>query len=151
MYLDDAEFEKQRERLRALIDKWRAPLGLDEWHLNFVYERGLLQADDGAYDADIAGLATVRWQYRRATLSFSIPACMDMDDDELETLFVHECGHVLVNEMRDDKPGRGIPHEERVVTTLERVFRSTYAAGLERGKREALSLGDGAVVNEEDG
>lgn len=146
MFLSDEEFERQCNRIRALSDKWRVPLGLDEWHLQFIYDRAPLKDDDGKYDDEIAGKATVRWEYRRATLTFGILACMDMDDDELESVFVHECGHVLVHEMRNDTAGEGIPHEERVVTTLERAFRNAYEAGRKQGKHEALTLGDGAVV-----
>lgn len=61
----------------------------------------------------------------------TLPVMEELTDDELEEIFVHECGHILVNEMRGD-PDDWLDHEERVVSTLTKAFlwvRSAFAEG----------------------
>lgn len=146
--MTDAEFEAQRERIRPITEKWRERMRLQGWYFHFIYDRAELREenDDDMIARNVAGRAKVNWPYLSASISFSLPLVQGMDDDEVEKLVVHEFGHVLVREMRDDKDN--LDHEERVVTTIERAFRECWQSGVEEGKRQALSLGDGAVREE---
>lgn len=117
--MKDAEYEKQRDRIRALADKWLEPLGLLMWrrvHLAF-------SDDVKAGSPECVGEARVSWEYQEATITFYLPNVVGLDDEDLEYAFVHECQHVLVHEMRwQDADTDNIRHEERVCTTLARAF-----------------------------
>ncbi len=64
-------------------------------------------------------------------------AVADLPDEELERVFVHECCHVLVAEMREWGPGDmtqaaceiSLKHEERVVCGLTSAFLWTRKDG----------------------
>lgn len=108
-------WRKQRNRVRALYERWKNILALYEWDLPTTYESGPMVID-GAENAEAAACASVRWQYRSATLRFNVEECAKMDDDELERCYVHECMHVLLAEMREKD--HELKHEERSATML---------------------------------
>ena len=82
------------------------------------------------------GQCVAKWQYLKATLRFDVEAVNDLDDEELDHLFVHECCHALVNEMREWDGEHGIDHEERVVTMLTNAFGWMWQAGRDAGRAE---------------
>lgn len=119
----DADFAEQKARIQALADKWLPLLGLDPgWHITLEYT-------DAAKDGDDRGIAQAKvdWQYLQAVLTWYLPRVATQDGDELEECFIHECMHVLVNEMRwqdaaKDAVSLNLCHEERVCTTLARAI-----------------------------
>jgi hypothetical protein len=116
----DAEYELQKERVRALSDKWLGPLGLKRWReIEIGYSDTLKEGSP-----DCAADASVQWEYLQASLTFYLPKCSTLNDADLEYCFVHECMHVLVKEMRwqDDNKPDNIRHEERVCTTIAQAF-----------------------------
>lgn len=121
----DAEYDRNRDRILKLKDKWLAPLGLLWWQIELEYSREPLLPDD-AQDRkdDYCTLARcyAKWQYMRAKIVFNMVDVARLDDEALERTFVHECMHVLVNEMRYYGEEGGLAHEERVVCTLTNAF-----------------------------
>ncbi|MGK2898834.1 MAG: hypothetical protein ACSLE9_09130 [Burkholderiaceae bacterium] len=118
--MTDKEFKRERKRIRALAAKWRDPLRLFEWEVELRYSRGPFEVN-GTRDSDAVGMASVQWPYRKATLTFDVTETAGYSDAYLEQVFVHECVHVIVNEMRDDEGGSCL-HEERVVSTLTTIL-----------------------------
>jgi hypothetical protein len=63
----------------------------------------------------------------------------------LERIFVHECCHAIVNEMREwsvGHEGNGVMgHEERVVSHLANAFLWTYMQGWNDGKADLRKKG----------
>jgi hypothetical protein len=133
--MNDKEYAAQKARIQTLSDKWIVPLGLKWWRVNLEFNRDVT-GDHGNGRCAVAE-TMVDWHYLLATITFNIPAVAEQADDELETMFVHECCHILVNEMRmwapknidADKNDEAMHHEERVASTLANAFIWTREAG----------------------
>lgn len=124
--MTDAEYEALMARIIALKDKWHYALGLGHWRVTYEYDRAGDEFDDARGGRrNVAGICKVDWQYAQAKITFNMDALNGCDDDTLEETFVHECMHILVNEMRG-KPNVCQPSEERVCSMLERAFRWTW-------------------------
>lgn len=105
---------------------WFPVLGLDHWRIiGFEYQR------EGKPDKpDAVAEVVSAWDYQHATIFIYCPAWIGISDDEAEYFFVHECCHMLVNEMRcwsdmnisAAETARAKEHEERVVTNLAVAF-----------------------------
>lgn len=139
--MTDAEYEAQKARITALIDRWLYPMGLGYWKLTFQYERkGLRPTDNDAAQnwqpmMDVAS----KWQYLSADIRIGLPDIQDISDDDLENHFVHELSHVLVNEMREGEKGECSLHEERVCSMLANAFLWVRAAALKEAKGQEAS------------
>jgi len=140
--MTDKEFAFEKARIRKLVDRWVRPLGLNWFKLDIDYERVPLEPPQSAtghnktYQWRTQANTAVVWEYRKASMAFDMNAIHGSSDDELESLFVHELCHILVNEMRewsDDDKGR--KHEESVVEGLARAFVWTRDAGFDEGKK----------------
>ena len=132
--MTDAEYAELKARLQLLAAKWHAVLGLKDWHVKYRYCRtGLPPRGLDTPDTSTVALARARvsWQYLDAEISFDMPLAAELDDKRLEWVFVHECMHVLINEMRwqDHGDADNLDHEERVATVLARSFIWAYEAG----------------------
>ena len=136
--MDDAAFEAQRARILKLIDRWHEPLGLRWWRkVEYEYWREPLPAVDGPKPSSTGFVsvaqANASWKYLDGKIKFDMQACADLPDDELEYVFVHECCHLLINEMRQCDRDDWLDHEERVCTQLGQAFRWVR----EFGRRDA--------------
>ena len=132
--MTDAEYRQQVKRLRKLSKKWSRPLGLHEWtRVNLLYDRAITTPGDDGWTTYAATLT--KWQYKHAQIAFNMPAAAEMDDKELEEAFLHECGHILVNECRETEGSD--KHEDAVVTNLAQVFRRIREAGEKEGRKVA--------------
>jgi hypothetical protein len=124
------EHEAQRERVEAVYQKWRPILGLDSWEVTRRYHNGaFVEADGRASENSIASTA-VRWEYQSASIDFNLRETADLDDEHLEYFVIHECMHILTNEMRSMcQKGHRIAykHEERVCTMLAWGFMRTQS------------------------
>ena len=122
--MDDAEFQVQKTRVLALIEKWVKPIGLGWWHITFKYVRDsfLVSPEDHEANWQCVMKCNAKWQYLDAAISISMPAIVDLDDDDLEKYFIHELCHIPVNELRQVNEDDCLMHEERVVTTLANAF-----------------------------
>lgn len=146
--MTDAEYRKQKQRISKLADKWFAPLGLSWWSIDLRYHREGIPTskENQAGNWECRAQAEVKWEYLSAALNFNLPAVAESIDEELERTFVHECCHVLINEMRmwapaeisQDKMEEAMKHEERVVSAMTNAFLWTRKDGerkLKRGKQ----------------
>lgn len=137
----DADFRKQRDRIRKLADKWLTVLGLKWWSIDIEYSRVPLETDAGA-EWVCTAKASAKWEYLRGTLSFNVIELISKPDEELERIFVHECCHLLVNEMRmwgekrmsERECDEAMHHEERVVCGMTSAFLWTFKAGVDAAK-----------------
>lgn len=119
------EYEKTKRRIRAIVEKWKQPIGLGR------FRKFDVEYDNQYKNASLETVAEcyVRWEYGEATITFYLPACVGKSDDELEYTVVHETMHALINEMREAEYGSGDGdkkckrlHEERVCTGLAQRF-----------------------------
>ena len=122
------EWKRQRRRIRALLKKWRFVLTLDEWDITNNFVDGPIVVD-GEVSSEAVASARVRWEYRRATLSWNTQKVAKLNDADLEEVFLHESMHVLLNEMREVVAGN-IKAEERSATTFALVVRRVLEMAL---------------------
>jgi hypothetical protein len=120
---ETAAWRKEKARIKRFIYKWVTPLGLGWWKVDIEWLDGPPETPHEGFDK--AADCRAQWPYRKATVRFWLNATMDMDDEDLEEMVVHELCHILVNQMREE----GIVHEEAVVTALSKAFIWTYSAG----------------------
>lgn len=140
--MTDAEYAAQKKRIAALSKKWLKPLGLLWWNVEMVYCREGIPQDNperAAENWQPMARAKVLWPYLRLVIEWNMPEVAERNDDDLERIFVHECCHALVNEMREwhDHPAESaIDHEERVVTMLTNAFLWVQTMGWNDGKAD---------------
>lgn len=136
--MNEEAFAAQKERVRAVFDRWRNVLGLDEWHIELNYRDAEWVKHDGSPSALALGLTSVDWEYRRATIDFRCDLTGDQSDEELEYCVVHEAMHVLLNGQRAVRELGSVGavyreyerlFEEHTATTLARAFIRARAAG----------------------
>lgn len=137
--MNDAEYARQKARVLAAADRWLKPLGLLWWHVEHVwYREHIPGGDTGRRAADgwqAVAQTKALWQYGRVQFEWNLAMIAEMGDGEVERVFVHECCHALVHEMREwgteHEDGEVITHEERVVTSLTKAFFWVRSAGEE--------------------
>lgn len=147
MSLTDKEYEAVDRRVKALVHKWVKPLGLGWWrvtvsvvrHPSEMPETGNIQRGDPQWQCVMS--THVSWAYRDGKVSVNAEAAHDADDERLEAYFLHELGHVFVNEMRSIATNDGlrdgwIEHEEHVVTSIGQALGWAYRAGRDSAKRK---------------
>lgn len=117
--------DEQRARVESFYEKWRPILGLDSWDVTRRYHDGAFVEADGDASGGAAASTSARWQYQHASIDFNLRETAELDDEHLEYVVLHECMHILTNEMRSlcHKGHRiAIKHEERVCTMLAWAF-----------------------------
>lgn len=155
--MTDSEHAAQIARIEHFSDKWLKPLGLlSWWRLHFCYDRAVF--DTSEHSIGCVAFTKVSWEYLEATITFALPGVEKLNDEELEYVFVHECMHILVAEMRDLLQHNGtsevmlIKHEERVCTTLALAFiwtKESSVASLQSSAEEAEEAGEAATGTKE--
>jgi hypothetical protein len=133
--MTDCEFRAAKSKIKKYINKWLVLLGLDRWTIDVQY----LDQSSSTFKSDfevLAGETHVTWFYNRALIKFYLPEFLEMEDDDVEQLVIHELTHILVNEARECGTGEfNIKFEEHVVTNLTKAFLLTYEAGVKVGKK----------------
>jgi hypothetical protein len=117
--VDDKTFIAQKKRVMRLINYWMPALKLFGWNVRFVFSRDESPPDAGAAHTHqrIAAYTCSDWRYMEAAITFLLPEVAQLDDEQLEHMFLHELMHVYLDEMRCcDKQDGG--HEERVASWL---------------------------------
>lgn len=109
---------QQKKRIEELAGKWLAPLHLDKWDVKFVLR---YDAEEYLDDVKVAMSVHCQWQYMVAEVYVNLEEIIPLSDKELEEAFLHEMGHVFLNEMREWSK-KNVRHEERVATHLARAF-----------------------------
>jgi hypothetical protein len=118
--MNDAEFDRHKQRLITLRERWWKVLGVGWWSIEFKYVRTDF-AVNGKPEPDTVAYTTCDWGYLHGVIRWNMPNVADLDDDELERAFVHEAMHILINEAREDGDDWE-KHHERVATTLCQAF-----------------------------
>ena len=141
MGLTDKEFAKADRRIKALVRKWVRPLGLGWWKVMVSVYRSETEmpVTGNAQQADpqwIKAMSThVSWAYRDGKINVNGEYALSAKDEDLERSFLHELGHIFVNEMRslpknsDAFADNWIEHEEHVCSALADAFLWAYQAG----------------------
>lgn len=137
--MTDAELEAEKNRVRAMFDRWRTVLGLDEWHITLNYRDAEYVKQDGEPSGKwVLGFTQVDWEYRRAVIDFRCDLTAGEPDADLEYCVVHEAMHILLNgqrAVRELGSGGAVYREyerlfeEHTATTMARAFIRARAAG----------------------
>lgn len=125
--MTDKEYRFEKKRIEKLIKKWRTPLGLGWWNIQFTFEREEpeLRGEHEYAPKDMNGnwivVADTRVDpyYLRAFMRFFVLQTQSLKDDELEDTFLHECMHILLSPMHSKSTSK---EEETVATKLAQAF-----------------------------
>lgn len=110
--MTDDEFDVMSEKVEGLITLWKPFFGIENWRVNIHFYRGAIPGNE-----DAAGCCHSLWEYLDATLEFNLAELAENDDEQLESVVVHELLHIIVDELKTKK---GSP--ERVVSHLSRIL-----------------------------
>lgn len=114
--MTDKEYRRITKILNRLWKKWGSSLGFNRWKVKIIFQRELKEDNPKT-----AATCSAMWEYMDMLLTFYVPVMEDMDERAIEAIFVHECLHGLVNEMREWTPDR-MYHEEHVITQLTQAM-----------------------------
>ena len=121
--MTDKEYRQQKKRVERLVKKWRELLWLNNYRIHNSWAR---DTKDGAKNT---GAETeMRWQYLEADFTWYLPNVLELKDDELEDMVVHEFCHILVDPLMHEDTEHGRMIYERVTTTLQRAISGVYEA-----------------------
>lgn len=95
--MNDAEFEQQKDRVQAMMEKWKAILPLGTWLITPRYHRD--GVDKKGHKSDAVATTTPNWVYLHASIDWNMPEVEDATDAELESYVVHEYVHILIDEL----------------------------------------------------
>lgn len=101
-----------KKLLRKNIAWWVHWTGLGYWHIGIVFKE---KCKENPYRC---GYCEVNWKYLVSTVTFYIKPLKSQSPATIERVVIHELMHILLNEMR----AKGIDHEERVATQLQKAF-----------------------------
>lgn len=116
------------KRIRRIFRQWRERLFLHDWEVRLDYVDGEFVSPDGAASGEANATCAADWKYRHALITFNTRKTRDLSDETLTKTIIHEAMHVHLNEMRHFDTG-GLPHEERVASTLAQAFLWTFRDG----------------------
>lgn len=117
------------------FNRWSYRMGLKWWTLTLklLEDPEELRRVLSTYKEDEVTLGETfsDWRYMTATLYFNVPALATRSESMIERVVIHELGHCLVNEARENEQH----HEERVVATLVNAFKWTEEDVLKTKKK----------------
>lgn len=137
--MTDKQYKEQKARMKKLINKWVAPLGLNWWKLQYEWIRSDHDGGETTYmpftgkDQKFTCIMSVvtDYYYKTATIQFYLLTLMDYSDEELERHFVHECMHIHLKAMQTKQKAA---EEELVATSLADAFIWVRDAGSKDAK-----------------
>lgn len=126
--------DKEYKRITKIIDRlckvWLSTLGFSRWAVKVSYFR-----ESKEDQPECAASCHTMWEYQDMLIKVYIPVMEDWEEKKIEEIFVHECLHGLVNEMREWTPDR-MCHEEHVVTQLTQAILWAKHDGKQLGRKE---------------
>lgn len=112
--MSDKEYREQKKRVQKYINKWFRPMGIGWFAVDFVWSR---ETKNGK-DCDVAADADVKWEYRKALITYYLPVIKDIDDSKVENVVIHEFVHILLGGLnREDTPQEVLEYTTELVTS----------------------------------
>jgi len=147
MALTDKEYASVGRRMKALVAKWVRPIGLGWWRVTVSVFRQEAEMPNTANKQGVdsqwqlAMSTNVSWAYRDGKISVNGEVANEMSDEHLEAAFLHELGHLFLNEMRSIAKDEGLAdnwleHEEHVATILGQALGWAREAGYTDAKKK---------------
>lgn len=128
--MNDREFKEQMKRVNKLVDVWYARLGraINGHKITYTWGRDPKTGDAEGHKTCAA--TRTLWQYLDSTITFYLPSCALLADEDLEEIVVHEYMHIICGPMAPDE---AMPCEELVATQLARAMIRCYKIGTKDG------------------
>jgi hypothetical protein len=138
------QIEKQQRRIKKYVERWLRILGLDWWKITVEI------SDDMCVDAAYGGSVnpdagtSADWRYQHAHLTFKETSLIEISEEDLENIVLHELLHARMDQLWDKTEGVNrtqLFQEENLVSQLTSSFLmlrdQTYGKGLKDGKRQS--------------
>lgn len=125
--MTDKEYKLQKARVNKLLNKWYPMMGVNSWRITYQWSQSPCQ------DAPTTvGETNSLWQYKKATITWFLPAMVDIDDDHLQDCVIHELLHLVIDPLYDAVDGSNehiYKLNELVTQSLTYVVQNAYLAG----------------------
>lgn len=90
--MTDKEYNQTKKKIQLLIKKWYTPAGWGWWRTEFCYSNERQPGNDG-----VAAETHADFKYSHATITFYMPVLSSLNEEELESTFVHELCHLTAS------------------------------------------------------
>lgn len=90
--MTDKDYKQTKKRIDTLITKWYKPGGWGWWRTDFCFSDERQPKND-----DTCAETHADFKYSHATITFYVPTLVDKDDEELESILVHELCHLTAS------------------------------------------------------
>lgn len=132
--MNDKAYRTQKKRVKALVERWHAPLGMGWWKITFDWARSEF------VDAPRRAMRVrTQYEYRCADIEVALPVVAELKDDALEHYLLHEYAHILIEGMvayQHLEAEAFRLQDEYTATTLATIFQWVRDAGRQDLKRD---------------
>lgn len=122
--MTDKEFAAQKKRVMKFWDKYFTAIGMGWWAVEVNWSR-----EREADSSNTIGITHASWEYRQGNVTFFLPTCADLNDEQLEEAVVHEMVHIIAEGIHDTRDDQAREITEYTVTSLARAIVWAYRAG----------------------
>jgi uncharacterized membrane protein len=122
------EIDKVKEVMTAKWKWYTHYLGLGLWDGSLIFSDSI---KEDRWGFTTYAETNADWRYLRFTVTAYPNVMINLSEDKLEDVIVHELMHVFLNEVRE----AGIDHEERIASSLQRAF-SWFETTIRKEERE---------------
>lgn len=126
--MTDKQFAAQKKRVMSFWDKYFKDIGMGWWAVDVNWSR---EREEGS--PNTVGLTNASWEYRTGSVTFFLPECAELTDDQLEESVVHEMVHIIAEGIHDTRDDQAREITEYTVTSLARAIVWAYHAGERNG------------------
>jgi len=119
--MTDKEYAKQRNRIKKIADTLIKPLGFSWFTITLEYKRRF-----DYNDTDIMAKCHAQPDYMMATIEFFVPSIVELSDEELKHVILHELCHLLVAPIFHN------PSKQTFEQSTELVTRALETATMEK-------------------
>lgn len=130
--MTDKQFDKQKDRVKKLVTRYKPLLGLGSWRVKITFEREHVQMDKDGHNVSTVMSINPLWEYKDALLTVFCLETERLNEEELAVTVLHELCHALVAPLSQK---RKYKEEEFVVTELALAFYNIEKNALRRRKR----------------
>lgn len=122
--MTDKQYTAQKKRVMKFWDKYFDSIGMGWWAVEVNWSR---EREENS--PDTVGLTTASWEYRTGNVTFFLPKCAEINDDQLEEAVVHEMVHIIAEGIHDLRDDQAREITEYSVTSLARAIVWAWRAG----------------------
>lgn len=128
--MTDKDFKAQKKRVLDFWNMYFSEIGMGWWAVELNWSREREESSP-----DTIALTNASWEYRNGNVTFFLPKCAEISDDQLEEAVVHEMVHIIAEGIHDLRDDQSREITEYTVTSLARAIVWARRAGRKDTKK----------------